>query len=439
MNLSERYLKSISAIIDEMSSDLSKYVVRAGKDFTRKRCFSFSDVIRTILGWNAGTLNSTLLDSFADKPYLPTASAFVQQRNKIKPEAFETLFHRFTDENASYDNKFKDYQLLAADGSAIQIPTDPTDTESFFPGSVGQRPYNLLHLNTIYDLNNLYYSDAIVQKQHVYDEHRALVTMVDRSSISKAILIADRGYEGYNVMAHIQKKGWSFIIRAKDFSVGGIVHSLNLEKTGEFDNELVLNIRRSNKKETIQNNTVSTLSKTIHDHTVFDYIDVHDKQSCFELFLRIVRIQLAPDSYEVLITNLPSTTFSPDDIKMLYSKRWGIETSYRDLKYIVGLLHFHAKKVEYILQELFASLLMYNFCGLITSHITLPKKNNCKYRYKVDFSAAVHICKELFRGKMSPQKAAACIPKFLTPIRPDRHYSRRYNTGLKNSFVYRLA
>ncbi len=37
--------------------------------------------------------------------------------------------------------------------------------------------------------------------------------------------------------------------------------------------------------------------------------------------------------------------------KNLYASRWGIETSFRDLKYSIGLVNFHAKKKEGILQE----------------------------------------------------------------------------------------
>lgn len=34
-----------------------------------------------------------------------------------------------------------------------------------------------------------------------------------------------------------------------------------------------------------------------------------------------------------------------------------------ELKYTIGLTNFHAKKVEYIHQEIFARLIIYNFCG----------------------------------------------------------------------------
>jgi len=35
----------------------------------------------------------------------------------------------------------------------------------------------------------------------------------------------------------------------------------------------------------------------------------------------------------------------------LYHKRWGQETSFRDLKYTIDIVSFHSKKREYVEQE----------------------------------------------------------------------------------------
>ena len=50
-----------------------------------------------------------------------------------------------------------------------------------------------------------------------------------------------------------------------------------------------------------------------------------------------------------------------EEIKELYHKRWGIETSFRELKYAIGLSALHSKKRESIKQEIYARLLLYNF------------------------------------------------------------------------------
>ena len=118
--------------------------------------------------------------------------------------------------------------------------------------------------------------------------------------------------------------------------------------------------------------------------------------------------------------------------------RWGIETSFRKLKYTLGLLSFHAKKVEYIRQEIFARLIMYNFCELITSHITI-RQSSRKLDYQVNFSAAVHVCRQFFRGNVSPPLVETLISRFVSPIRPDRSFSRTPHRKGLVSFLYRIA
>ena len=88
--------------------------------------------------------------------------------------------------------------VLAVDGSKIQIPTDPSDTDSYFLGTNGQKPYNLLHLNCLFNFKHCIYSDAVIQKSKYANGHKALTDMVDRSDIAKALVIAYRGYESYN-------------------------------------------------------------------------------------------------------------------------------------------------------------------------------------------------------------------------------------------------
>ena len=85
-----------------------------------------------------------------------------------------------------------DYKWLFSD---LQIAANPKDPDSYYPGVNGQRAYNLLHINAMYDLHQHIYVDALVQKSRKADESAALTAMVDRSAIESALLLADRGYE----------------------------------------------------------------------------------------------------------------------------------------------------------------------------------------------------------------------------------------------------
>ena len=69
----------------------------------------------------------------------------------------------------------------------------------------------------------------------------------------------------------------------------------------------------------------------------------------YTLNFRVVRFAISEDSYESIITNLPKEDFPVEEIKKVYAMRWGIETSFRELKYAIGLCCFHSKKVEYII------------------------------------------------------------------------------------------
>jgi len=416
------------------------YSVRPGRDNTRNRKFPFKKIISSILAFRGGALSREIMDFFGLDPTVGTSSAFIQQRAKILPEAFESLFRYFIneiDENKSYNG----LRLLAIDGSDLQIAANPDDPDSYFPGVNGQKSYNLLHINAMYDLLQHTYVDAVVQKRKYWDETGALVDMVDRSDINKALLLADRGYESYNALAHIQEKGWHFLIRIRD-NTTGISSRLTLADDDQYDVSFQLDLTRR------QTNSVKKLLQNrnryrfIPASSRFDYLpqtsQKHDPTLFYGLSFRIVRFPLSDTTYETIITNLNKDEFPLSEIKRLYAMRWGIETSFRDLKHTLGLLHLHAKKVEFILQEIFAKLTMYNFCELITQSVVIRQEQR-KYAYKVNFSDAVHICFAFFRKNIPPPAVEAMLMKYISPIRPGRNDTRKQMQKPAVSFTYRIA
>ena len=325
---------------------------------------------------------------------------------------------------------------MAADGSDLQFTANPNDPLSYFPGVNGQKPYSLPHLNALYDLNSNLYLDAIVQKRRAANENAALISMVDRSSLQEPVLLtADRGYESYNTLEHIRKKGWHYLIRLRDSN--GILTSLPLPD-GDFDLTVQLQLTRK------QNKTVKLLQlehpgiyRFLPNKVHFDFLPL-GSEGFYPVSFRIVRFSVSDNLTETLITNLDKDTFPVEELKHLYHLRWGIETSFRQLKYTIGLSLFQSKKVEYITQEIFARLTMYNFCELITSHVVIQKKRR-KYVYQTNFTAAVHICRQFLRGDIAPPKVADLISSNLVPIRPGRCTPRKAKNIKFNGFFYRVA
>ena len=431
--------KLLISEINKVASEPHNYCTNPDTDFTRNRKLSMEKMLQGIIGMESKSLTNELLDLFDASAETPSASAFIQQRDKIRPIAFESIFKNFSKKLMnSFDN---DIPVFAIDGSDIQIPTNPTDTESYIAGTNGHKGYNLLHINALYDLNKHIYSDVIIQKARERNEHKAFQELVDCSEVTKALIIADRGYESFNSMAHIQEKGWFFLIRVRDGN-NGIKQGLDLPESDCFDVNISLKLTRK------KTNAVKELLKDKNHYRMvsstqpFDFLPLKNKKAeptrFYELNFRIVRFPISEDIYETVVTNLDEDRYPAIEIKKLYASRWGIETSFRDLKYTVGLLNFHSKKVMCILQEIYAHMIMYNFAEMITSHVAIEKKQR-KYTYKANFSVATHICRLFYREKTTPPDLEAIIAKNLIPIRPDRHRERNVKAKIFQGFLYRVA
>ena len=431
-----KYIKNtLHSVIRDMAKHPKDFCRCPEKDFTRNRKLPFEKLLSLLVKMGGHSLRDEMLDCLEFEKTPASVSALVQQRSKLLSEALEYLFQEFT--NRCHKPKlYKGYRLLAVDGSDLQITANPKDPLSYFPGVNGQQPYSLLHLNALYDLNSNLYLDAVVQKRGAANENTALISLVGRSEIHEPVIIAaDRGYESYNTLEHISRKGWKYLIRVRESR--GITSALSLPE-GDFDVPVQIFLTRKQTKE------VKALMKKhpekyrfLPDHANFEFLPKGSSEH-YPLSFRVVRFQISEDSTETLITNLDKDSFPSDELKHLYRLRWGIETSFRQLKYTIGLSLFQSKKVEYITQEIFARLTMYNFCELITSHVVIQKKCR-KYVYQTNFTAAVHICRQFLRGAVTPPKVEALIKTQVVPIRPGRSTPRRTKNIKFNGFFYRIA
>lgn len=423
--------QNLTHLIKEMHHHSDDYVKHPGIDFTRTRKLSFETMMNFILAMNGNSIYTELMTYFEYDPNIASTSAFVQQRDKIKPEDFVQLFNDFTD---TYDRLklFRGFRLLAVDGSTLNIAHNPNDSLTYLKSETAQKGYNSLHLNALYDLQNKLYVDATVQMIRKSHERQALIEMVNQSRLtSPTILIADRGYEGYNTFAHLERKGWNYVIRVKDIKSKSIVSSLSLPNQDEFDQAITLKLTRKQTNEVKAN---PDKYKILPNNARFDFFEL-DHLEYDEMSFRVVRFKLTETTYETLITNLDASEFTPKDLKELYHMRWGIETSFRELKYALGLVSFHAKKIPFILQEIFAKLTMYNFCLMITLNVVLKQKKR-KHDYQVNFTGAIHLCCQYFKSNCI--EVEQLIEKNILPIRKDRQDKRNLKFKAYISFIYRI-
>ena len=403
--------------------------------FSRKRKISFTDTILSVLSMEKSSSKHEMLKYFDFSADTPSLSALIQQRSKLSPEAFQILFRDFTD-SFNFGKNLKGYRLLAVDGSDICIPRDPEDPETYRISDPYGKGYNLLHLNALYDLLSRTYIDAILQPCNSSNEYSAMCDMVDhfrQISDEKVIFIADRGYTSFNVMAHVIENNARFLIRARDEGSRNLLSTLTLPASPEFDIDFERWLTRRNTRAVKEQ---PDIYKNISSRP-FDYLREHSS-SLYYIRFRIVRFQLPNGSSETVFTNLPAYEFDVEQLKELYFKRWGIETSFRELKYTIGLAYFHSRKKQLIMQEIYARLILYNFCEIITGTIIVSQKDR-KFIYQVNFTMAIYICIEFLRRKKSATQmdVIALINNYILPIRLGRNSPRYIKARTVTSFLYR--
>lgn len=163
----------------------------------------------------------------------------------------------------------------------------------------------------------------------------------DHDHPMKSIITADRGYEGYDLIACCQENNQKFVFRVKDKDVNcSILKNLELPND-EFDIIVQKTITRKQTNEIKENKKKYV---KLVNHLKFTYLDIDE--DFYEMKFKVVRFKISEDTYECLVTNLAKGEFSLSDLKRLYELRWQIETSFRKLKYAIGLTFFHSKKRE---------------------------------------------------------------------------------------------
>ena len=127
-------------------------------------------------------------------------------------------------------------------------------------------------------------------------------------------------------------------------------------------------------------------------------------------------------------------------MKEIYHRRWGIETSFRDLKYSAGLVNLHGKRDDFVEQEIYAALTAFNFTSRIVQETVVQQPTDGLYAYAVNFKMAVTLCKEFLNNpNMTGKEVMQKISRNTVPIRPGRQDERNLRAKGFGWFTYRIA
>jgi ribosomal protein L34 len=356
---------------------------------------NFSSLIYFLLQFGKSSCQQELDCFFEGTETTYTKGALTQHRAKLNPEVFSHLNKLQTDyyySNATEIQKWKGHRLVSIDGSTIQLPYSNELIENF--GHFETRTENgrkvvMARLSQAYDPLNEISIDA--QIGHYRTSEVELFQRHLDSLAEDDLIIADRGYSAYWLMALLLEQKKNFLIRVKANKWKQAKHFLNSSKDQEVVKVSPCNeaIRRCKER------------------------GIEPK----ELTLRFVRVPIANGEDHVLITNLTDKQkYSRKEVMNLYLKRWPVEESFKLIKVRAQLENMSGKTTNAVCQDFFRIIMRANLSNILSRKLTSKGRKTIsskrKRNYQLNRTQAYRKIKNIILGFFNPHKWRTLLYEF---------------------------
>jgi hypothetical protein len=352
-----------------------------------------------------------------------TTSAFTQRRQQILPEVFpamnQVLLNEFYTDNEERITKWKEeFRLLAIDGSRLNLPfSEQLKAEYGWTKNQNQTGDVVQgRVSVMYDVLNELVLDAELAPIAIGEitlarEHLQHVKQGD-------LLLLDRGYPSFQLAYEILGQGGHFVIRCKhDFS------NITRSFIASGQEESILEIGPKQKS---------------------SFKELPYKAS-HRIKVRLLRILLENGEVELLLTSLLDFQKYPHEcFKLLYFKRWGVETLFDRLKNILSVENFSGLSSIAIKQDFHCAIFIANVQSIVIDEASEGLSRACrkrKLKYKINTSVSLGLMKyriiDIFQNN-KPERALRLLKKellmHLVPVKSARCFPRntsKYRTRLK--------
>ena len=410
--------QNLFSVFDSLLERREEFLKNPLTDFTRRKKISFAQTMMFPMIAGSNNISTELLDLFGEQD-LPLASAMVQRRNQIKKEAYVTLFNEFTG-SIPITKTFHGYQLVACDGTRLNLPHNSSDPDTLVDHIEGRKGFNQVHLNALYDVMNDIFLDAEVQKMPEMDELGAFCRFLDKYAYSrnKRVYIADRLFACVNVYAHAIRNDEKFLIRMRESDAKNLFNNqMHLLDADYVDESVTVHVgrRRISRNHRFEN------YHYVREGSRYDYIDYGDDK-VDRLQFRVLKFPLGNGFFEYIATNLSAKDFPFVTIKELYNLRWREETAFRHLKYAGSMVHIHSIKHDFLIQEIYGKLTMYNFSSCIEKAVESSAESNTVHEYRTNHTQMQKFARRFLIGVINDLERL--ISRFRVPVRPGRKFRR---------------
>lgn len=284
-----------------------------------------------------------------------------------------------------------------------------------------------IKLSNCYDVINGYVLDTEIAEYKHWEVDLAMKHIESTNYITKyfsIIYVMDRGYFSLATMYHLMKDDTKFLIR------------LNKKYLKPEQNSM----ETSDEKIEIKYQYDRIRNYKDKDEEFYNYYESGNTNR-----VRMVNVELPTGEIETIVTNIEKEKLSSEDISKIYQLRWGIETSYHELKESMQVTNISSSKDTIIKQEIYSQMTMYNIVRSIANDLnTQINQEGFKHPMKVNFNMAVGFTKRFLikilieENERKRQELSDVlfnnILKNLIPIRKGRSYTRNGNRKLTNKY-----
>lgn len=401
------------------------------KDFTRERKLTPKDLILYTIN-NRGKTTKMELYDFLKQYNMEEVStpALLKQREKLREE----IFKEFTKESLIRFYKIfpnevktlKGYVVAAIDGSDCEVPNTKETRERYQSlNATKDNRVARIKLSNCYDVLNKYVLETEIE-EYKHSELDLAKKHIEKTKYIHEwfpiIYTMDRGYFSLSNIYHWIQENVKFVIRLKKTN-------LKIEQSMMISEDEIIEIQ-------YQYDQIKNYKEK--DPEFYEYYELGNRMK-----VRFVNIKLPSGEIETIITNLSQEEFGKEDINKIYQSRWGIETSYHELKESMQVTNISSSKDGIIKQEIYSQMMVYN---LVQSIVNEQEENIDQERYKhpmkVNFNMAVGFVKRFFveilieddekRRQELSDVLFDTILQYLVPIRKGRKYERDKNKKLTN-------
>ena len=361
---------------------------RNDRDFTRDRVLTFPVVVLLLLQKTTRSIqrhmHSFLHQLWPERGGVSvTPGGWTQARAKLRHTAFIELNQQivlpefYSSSHIEHCQRWREHRVLGIDGSTLRLPSHAQTIAEFgVSTAINQHSnpgadYTLARLSVLYDLLNDLGLDAMMAPQSTGERDMAIAQLphVHKDDV----LIWDRGFTGFLLMAQVRAHGAHFIGRCSDRSF--------------FTAQELFRLNRAGRSKTVKQFAAPEQQPKLRALNL-----------PLEMTVRFVSVRLPNGDLEVLVTSLLDEALYPtEEFLDVYHWRWNHETYHQMLKSRLDLENWTGQTLEAVRQDVHAAVFVSNLESILSQEVQeeLSKSDGQrKYPLQVNRAVSYHALKE---------------------------------------------